>query len=182
MKKLSFLIVAASLLFAAGCGDDEEKTNTTDEPFAAGAFVVTSQTVVDGCFDGAMTTIVLPDGTPRAFPSPINFPAYSQLPSTIDIDFSAPFTDANDVQVEASGANGWKTSDTGFAQENVSIVAEGLDCLAQMQATAEMIATDHDAFTGTGTLTIPGASGVDCPAFTAGPPCDVTVSLTAVRQ
>lgn len=181
MKKLSFLIVAASLLFAAGC-DDGEETTPTDDVFSAGAFIVTSNTVNDGCFDGAMTTIVLPDGTPRDFPAAINFPAYSDLPNKIDIKFSAPFTDANGVDVEASGDKGWATSGDGFLQENVSIVADGLDCLANMKASAEMISTDNDHFSGTGTLTITNASGVDCPAFIAGPPCDVTVTMTAVRQ
>jgi hypothetical protein len=51
-----------------------------------------------------------------------------------------------------------------------------------MLVTAELIASDNDTLTGSGTLTFSAATGADCPAFIAGPPCTVTTPLSAVRQ
>lgn len=180
MNKLAPLTMGLALAFVAGCGDDED-TNGSGE-FTAGAFIVTVQSVDDGCFDGAIDTIVLPAGTPRDLPAPVNLPAFTDLPSQIDIQFNDPFQDVTGVPIEASGDNGFRVSGNGFEQSGVDIASAGNDCLADMLVTAEIIASDNNTLTGSGTLAISAATGADCPAFIAGPPCNVTTPLRAVRQ
>lgn len=181
MNKFAPLAMGLALAFVTGCGDDDE-TSGGDGAFSAGAFLVTVQSVDDGCFDGAIDTIVLPDGTPRPLPAPVNMPGFADLPSQIDIQFDDPFQDVTGVPIEASGSNGFRVSGNGFEQNGVDIATTGTDCVADMLVTAELIASDNDTLTGTGTLTISAATGADCPSFIAGPPCSVTTPLTAVRQ
>ncbi len=180
MKRIAFLVLGLAMLLTPACGDDDTDTDT--EVFAAGNFLVTAIGVTDNCFDGAMNTLIIPDGVSNDFPELIAFPAYAGLPSTIDIAFGAPFQSVTDVAVQKSGASGWSTVGDGFAQSGVSIVAEGKDCVSDMMAYAELIATDNDNFNGTGILTISSATGADCPVFANEAPCTVHVQLAAVRQ
>jgi hypothetical protein len=164
------------------CGDSEEENNEPTTGFTGGSFTVTVQSVNDGCFDGAMTSIILPDGTPNDLPAPVSFPSSSALPTQVDIQFNAPFQSVQGIPFEAVGDNGLRTVAPGFPQTGVDIGADGEDCLADMTVTAELSATDANTFTGTATLTITSAVGDDCPSFLAGPPCAVTTVLRATRN
>ena len=172
--------IAALALFGAGCGgDDDDSSDSTG--FSGGSFTVTVTSVQDGCFDGAMNTVVLPEGTPRDLPAPVNVPAWSDLPGQIDIAFNPPFQNVTGVPIEADGDNGIKTTGAGFAQVDVDIGSDGKPCLTNMMVTASLLASGDDKFTGTAVLTITAAEGDDCPAFQSSPPCAVTTPLEANR-
>ena len=189
MKAAHWLMFAAALMFGAcddGDSDDGgdngggEGGSAAASGFEGGTFKVTTQSVDDGCFDGAMNTIVLPDGTPRDLPAPVVIPDYSALAgATLDIDFNDPFQDVTGVAIEAAGENGLQTTGAGFDQTGVDISGDGGDCLADMKVTAQLVSNGTDGFTGTATLTISAATGADCPAFQQGPPCAVATTLTA---
>ncbi len=182
MKKAAILL-AAALVF--GCGDDDDSNNANNannannsDGWAAGGYTVTVLDVTDNCFDGAMDVIVLPDGTPRALPAAVTLPAPGDLPASIDIEFNEPFQDVTGVAIEAAGS-GFTTSGTGFSQTGVDITSDGGDCVADMTGTFTLT-PGADGLTGSGSLSITSATGADCPAFQAGPPCTVVSNLSAV--
>ena len=187
MKKLVF-IAASTLVIGLGCGGENNETNNGTnnggtDGIQGGDYTVTVEDVTDGCFDGAMDTIVLPDGSPRDLPEPVTIPASGDLPATIDINFNDPFQDVTGVEVEAAGNNGIQTAADGFVQQDVNITNDGTgDCLATMNVTFELTQAEPGSLTGSGTLSITEATGADCPAFTAGPPCEVVSNLTATRN
>lgn len=180
-----FLTMVCALALITGCGDDDngddngDNGNAEEAGFSAGNFTFTAESVDDACFDGAMNTVIDP---PSDFPEPVAIPAFGDLPANIDIAFNEPFADVEGIEFEPVGDNGLRTSGDGFEQLGVDIgTAEGDECDADMMVTAELVATDDDTFTGTGTLEITDAVGEDCPAFLEGPPCEVTTPLTATR-
>ena len=182
MKRTKFLVLLVGLVFAlAACGEPEENGENGDEGFAGGNFTVTVSNVDDSCFGGAMEVVILPTGEPSVLPAPVAIPSRSDLPADVDIQFNAPFNDVQGVPFEVSGANGLRTTGNGFEQNGVDIAPDGEECDVDMLVTAELIASDDDTFTGTGTLTVSSATGENCPAFDEGPPCTVTTTLTATR-
>ena len=86
------------------------------------------------------------------------------------------------VDVEASGTTGIKTSAAGFTQTGVDITADGGDCTADMNVTFDLTASTDGRLTGSGELSITAATGADCPAFQAGPPCTVVSNLSATKN
>lgn len=181
MKRTKFLVLLVGLVFAlSGCGEPEENGNG-DEGFAGGNFTVTISNVDDFCFDDAMVSVILPTGEPSQLPAPVSIPASADLPANVDIEFNDPFNDVTGVAFEASGANGLRTSGDGFAQNGVNIAPEGEDCDVNMLVTVDLVSSDADTFSGTGTLTITEATGENCPVFQDEPPCTVTTTVTANR-
>ena len=180
-KRMVLVMCCAGGLMACG-GDDDPEVNGGETGFSGGSFVITVQSVQDGCFDGAMNTIVLPTGEPRELPAPVSIPASTDLPAQVDIQFNDPFQDVTGIEFELVGENGLKTAGEGFTQTGVDIsTAEGDECEADMLVTADLSSQGEDRFTGTGTLTITETRGADCPAFENEPPCTVTTPLTADR-
>lgn len=177
-------LICCSLL-ALGCGSDEDEngTNQQTDGFSGGSFTVTVESVQDNCFDNAMNTVILPEGVAVDLPEPVSLPALSALPASTDIAFSDPFQSADGVDLVASGDNGLQTAGAGVTQTDVDINSDTSQeaCLTQMTITAELIATDDDNLTGTGTLTISDATGDQCPVFQGDTPCEVITSLSAVR-
>lgn len=180
MNKLIALTSIALLTFAFGCGGDDDTTPAADSAYTSGNFVVTVLDVDDACFDGAMNTIVLPDGTARDLPAPVALPGYADLPAGVDIQFSAPFQSVTGSAFVANGENGLMTDAAGIVQTGVDI-SDGGDCLADMSVHVQLIASDNDTLTGSGYLEITSATGADCPVF-AGSGCKVTSNVSAVRQ
>lgn len=181
------MILVSAVALALGCGgDNNEENNGTNNGgggLEAGNYTVTVLDVDDQCFDGAMDTIVLPDGMPRDLPAPVGIPGSADLPGTIDIQFTAPFQSVTGVAVEASGNNGITTSGTGFTQEDVDISSAGDgSCLADMNVTFTLTASADGKLTGSGSLSITAAEGASCPAFQAGPPCSVISNLEATKN
>ncbi len=183
MKRTKFLVLLVGLIFAAtACGEPEENDDNGDEGFEGGSFTVTVTNVDDGCLDGAMNTVVIPSGDSSELPAPVSIPDFADLPADLDIQFNEPFDNVTGVTFVAAGSNGLQTDGDGFEQTGVDIAPEGEDCLADMMVTADLVASDADTFTGTGTLSITSTEGDDCPAFQEGPPCSVTTTLTATRN
>ena len=190
MSRMTRIFLTAICAFAliTACGDDDDngngnneaqENNATEAGFSGGSFTFTAEDVTDSCFDGAMVTVIDP---PSDFPDPVSIPAFDELPADLDITFNEPFDDVQGVEFEPSGDNGLRTSGDGFEQIGVDIgTAEGDECDADMMVTAELISTDEDTFTGTGTLEITRTEGDNCPGFLEGPPCEVTTTLTATR-
>lgn len=180
-KLILMVMICAGGLAACG-GDDDPEENGGETGFSGGSFVITVQSVQDGCFDGAMNTIILPTGEPNALPEPVSIPASTALPAQVDIQFNEPFQDVTGIEFELVGDNGLKTAGEGFTQTGVDISAsEEEECEADMMVTAELTSQGEDRFTGIGMLTITEIRGEDCPAFQNGPPCTVSTPLTATR-
>ena len=180
-KRMMLVLCCVAGLVACG-GDDDPEENGGETGFSGGSFTITVQSVQDGCFDGAMNTIVLPTGEPNALPAPVSIPASTDLPAQVDIQFNEPFQNVTGIEFELVGDNSLRTVGEGFTQTGVDIsAAEGDECEADMLVTAELTAQGEDRFTGTGTLRITETRGADCPSFQEGPPCNVTTPLTADR-
>ncbi len=178
-----FLVLFCCGAFVVGCGDDDDNGNGNgDAEFSGGTFTVTVESVDDQCFDNAMNTVILPEGVAVDLPEPVALPALDALPAETDIAFSEPFQSTDDVPLEESGDQGLRVAGEGIEQTDVDIHTTSDDeCLTQLNINAELIATDDDHLTGTGTLTISEADGEVCPVFTNDPPCEVTTTLSGVR-
>lgn len=175
-----FLVLLCCGVFVVACGDDDNDEEEFE--FSGGTFTVTVESVDDQCFDNAMNTVILPEGVAVDLPEPVTLPAVDATPAETDIAFSEPFQSTDDVPLEASGDQGLRVAGEGIEQTDVDIHTSGDDeCLTQLHINAELIATDDDNLTGTGTLTISEAEGEVCPVFTNNPPCDVTTTLSATR-
>lgn len=175
-------LICCGLLVVA-CGEEEEGNGENGDAFEGGSFTVTVDEVDDQCFDGAMNTVILPEGEAVELPQPVSLPGLDELPAQTDITFNDPFHPAEGVDLEASGDNGMQIADGGIEQTDVDIETdEDGECLTQLTIDAELITTGEDTLTGTGTLTISEAEGDDCPAFTDEPPCEVTTDISAARD
>ena len=177
-------VMASAFVLALGCSSSDNNANSANntgtDGFEAGSYTVTVLDVDDQCFDGAMDTIVLPDGTARDLPAPVTLPAYADLPAAIDIQFNAPFDNVTGVQVEASGNNGVTTTSP-FVQDAVDISADAdMSCFADMTVEFTLTASEAGKLTGSGSLSITSTEGDNCPVGT--PPCSVTSNLEAVKN
>ena len=90
------------------------------EDFTSGDFQLTTQDVDDGCLDGGMEALFMPEGTPNDFANAIYLPAEDELPATYDVDIQDPF---NDMEVTVTGDDDTRTV-TGAENNGVEFDAD----------------------------------------------------------
>lgn len=202
-KKILVALAGVLLFVVAGCGSDGGSSGgdtgggatadtgggggTADTgggtTFTAGTFQLTTHAIVDGCLDGGLDLLFMPNGTaaPYDLAHPTDFYAYGDLPKTYDIQLQDPFR-AMTVTVEQDGANRMKIENS--TQTDVVVDAANYgDCSADMTVNAGIVIVDNDNLNVTATLSITGwaSSGDTCPVFSSDP-CTVTLTMTGARR
>ena len=144
----------------AACGEETPS-------FRGGPFEITITDVTDPCLDAALADLIAP---PATLPSPVNMPAYSQLPAPVDLDFHDPFEDVEGVQLEEDGAGGMRTAPGGFANSGVELYPREPEksCLVDFTVAVSVDLLEADSLGGGALLTVTRTQGEDCPA-TFGP-------------
>jgi hypothetical protein len=147
--------------------------------FTGGNFQFTTQSVTDGCLDGAMDVLFMPEGasTPNDFANPIYIPALSELPDTYTVSLQDPFSD---MQVTVTGDESTRTV-TGAQNDDVEFDATNHPgCLVNDSIDVALVIDSVDDLHGTATLHTSSFDESSCPVPTADP-CTVTLDLTGAR-
>lgn len=162
------------LILALGCVPTEGA-----EDFSGGDFQLTTQAVEDLCYDNAMSTVFMPEGTPSDFSSNTWLPPEEDLPDTYSISLQDPFTDM-EVTVEAGEATGQMVI-RGALQTDI-LINEDLwaDCLGDLSIDVDITVVDDDTLDGTATLTTENLVGDTCPPDVPDP-CEIVLTLTGTR-
>jgi hypothetical protein len=146
--------------------------------FASGNFQLTTQDVNDGCLDGGMEVLFMPEGTPNDFASTIYIPALDELPATYNVDIQDPF---NDMEVTVTGDADTRTV-TGAENNGVEFDADTYPgCLIDNSIDVDLTIDSADDMHGTATLHANSFDEGSCPVVTDDP-CDIVLTLTATRQ
>lgn len=182
--KLSAVAMATLALAVAGCGGDDDAASGDggEESMGGGTYTLTINAVDDGCYDGAMTLLIIPDPANPPTIAGVALPAGGTSGTVPTIAFNPPFKPVNDVAVEADGANGLKTT-APIPNPDTNIAAAGGTCLADIAFTATLAYTTDDAFAGTGTMTVSNVRDDtgECPALDDGDTCEINITLAGAK-
>lgn len=170
-----FLFVASAAGCGSGSGDD-----TVD--FATGEFVVKTTLVDDGCLDGGLNLLFMPNGTgtPWEWPFPVTLYAEDALPTTYDIQLREPFG-----EMTVTAQDGGIDLQVIDAQTNPGVLL-GEDrfgqCVADMDATVQIEVVAVDEVTGVAELGMSNPRGDErCPKEMP-TTCEVLLTFEATRQ
>ena len=167
MRHALFLAV-----FAAACSP-----SGGSDAFESGDFQLTTQDVNDGCLDGGMEVLFMPEGTPSDFASTIFIPAEDELPLTYTVDIQDPF---NDMEVTVTGDADTRTV-TGAENNGVEFDADTYPgCLIDNSIDVDLTIDSADEMHGTATLHANSFDEGTCPTVDEDP-CDIVLTLTANR-
>ena len=148
--------------------------------FVAGDYQFYTVTADDGCLDGAMEALFMPEGpeTPHPFEDLIYVPALEELPLTYEVSFREPFVGMEVTAVDdGDGAIAFEESLMEAVLLNEALYG---DCAADMTVSGRMQAkASGEAGTGAATVDLSNATGSEgrCPPLDADP-CRVELSLT----
>lgn len=149
----------------------------TGADFTSGNFQLTTQSVDDGCLDGGMEVLFMPEGTPNDFAAAIYIPALDELPATYEVDVQDPF---NDMTVTVTGDDDTRTV-TGAQNNGVEFDADTYPgCLIDNSIDVALTIDSADEMHGTAVLHASSFDEANCPVVDADP-CDMQLTLTAVR-
>lgn len=172
--------VLTTLLLAACNGKSGDSGTFDYTTFKAGNFQFTSYKVDDGCLDGGMGVLFLPEGegTTQAWKYPIELPSWSDLPATETLHLQDPFYDM-DVTIVEGGAGimsvqGAEQTGVYFDKDNYA------DCTVDMNIDASVTLHDADNVSGTASMSVSNVNGSTCPTFTEDP-CSLTLYFTGTR-
>ncbi len=168
------------LVLACAGGDDTAPA----EALEAGDYQFWTTQAVDGCLDGALEALFMPEGPEESHPFEdlIYIPAQSELPMTYEVSFREPFVGMEVTAVDAGDGA------VGFADSLIEgvLLNEALygDCAADMVVAGEL-APDETGVAGHGwaTLDLQDAGGSEgrCPLL-ENDPCRVALTLFAELQ
>lgn len=164
MKALAFvcLLCAASL---AGCGD--HAASPAPEPdmlFDSGEFDVTSTLVEDGCLDGGLNLLFMPNGQtePWKWPYPIMVYGPGNLPQTYAIQLRDPFGPMTVTATPNGGA-----AESFAIDSNPSVLLDEANygqCVVDMGGSVALSLIDEDHVEGVANLAMSDPRGDDrCP-------------------
>ncbi len=159
-------------LLVAAC---EPSTPASD--FTSGDFQFRTLAVSDGCLDGAMNVLFMPEGEPADFPDPIYLPGVDDLPATYEIDLPDPFSE---MTVTVTG-DGESLHVEGAENTGVEFDADTYPgCLVDTIIDVALVIDSADTAHGTAVLTTSNFDGESCPE-PDDDPCDVVATLEADR-
>ncbi len=181
---------AALLLPLAGCDDSDGGAEGEGEfEFAAGTFQLSTLAVDDGCMDGGLQILFMPNGNDQAYDLayPTEFPALSDLPKSYTIRLQEPFSDLQ-VTLQKSGERGMSVQDA--PQTAVLVDADNYgDCVADMAIDVDITVVDANNLNATAAIEIfevGSAADQLCPQLlldngAGGKRCTVTLTMTGRR-
>lgn len=128
-------ISVVGLLLVAACGADTAATDALDSPateFAGGDFQLYVRGVTDGCLDGGLQALFMPDGNdqPYALQNVSLIPALADLPQTYVFKLEAPF-EGMDITARAALEGNVELVD-GKQDDLLLSLAGSDDCTADM--------------------------------------------------
>ena len=177
----------------AGCkgegGDDDDDASGDDDvtqgnpaDYTGGDFMFTTVGVEDGCLDGALEVLFMPEGpaTPNAWQYPTHLPAFDEMPTTYPIDLREPFMGIV-VTVEDAGNHRMRVEDAVMEEVLLGEDRYG-DCVVTMTCDVDLTVLAPSYVTGSTAIAISDPRGEDdrCPVFDA-LPCTMTLELTAEK-
>lgn len=166
-------------LLACSKGDTEAEQAAVPEDFYGVDHQITTQSVDDRCFDGAINALFLPEGpeTPQDFQYPVYIPALDELPLTYEISLREPFVGMNITAEE--GGDGAIEIVSGRMEE-VALGPTFGSCVATMDVTAQIIpAGEYFSFTTTIAISALRGDEEGCPIPQA-EPCTVELVMTSI--
>lgn len=177
------LFPALALLAACGPDDDSQAPLAEEripiEQLQGGDYQMFTTAVRDGCLDGALEALFMPAGpeTPHAFEYLVRIPGVDELPASYAVDFREPFM-GMDVTVTQFDETTLQVQ--GSTMPAVALGGSSGDCVADMQADAELWALAVDRVVGTAVIQVVDPRGSEglCPVFERDP-CLVELELSA---
>ncbi len=178
-RAMAVAVVLVLALF--GCkppgGDDDD-----GDPgqYDGGEFQFTTVAVEDGCLDGALEALFMPDGpsVPNPWTYPVHLPAFEDTPETYPIDLREPFMGIV-VTVEDGGDDRLRVADA--VMESVLLGEEQYgDCVVTMTAGVDLQVVSASRCEGTIAIALSDPRGDDgrCPVFDQ-VPCTMTLTVEA---
>jgi len=174
------------LLTLLACGDGKLDADGSSDgtgrgfSWSGGDFWFYTNEVDDGCFEGALRVLFMPEGSeePHRFEYLIYLPGYDELPYEQTVDLRAPFIE---MPVTIDEGPDDQLQIRGSVMEAVELGTRYGDCVATMTVDAELLPTDADTAEGGAELTISDVRGDDrCPVMPSDT-CSVVLGLEARR-
>ena len=178
MKRIVLSILTISAAACSGGTDTADEWGPSD--FSGGSYQFTSTDVADGCLDGAFVAIFLPEGagSTNDWAYPIELPAWSALPSTLDAQLQDPFS-TMEVTIEAGDSEGRMTI-TSAQQTDVEFDADNNPgCLVDMGINVDIVLDSDTNVHGSATMSTQSFDEDNCPAVEADP-CTIDLTFTGV--
>lgn len=179
------IVIGLTVVVAlAGCrppgSDDDDDGDPGD--YSGGDFDFSTMSVEDGCLDGALEALFMPDGpsTPDPWSYPVHLPAFEDMPETYPIDLREPFMGIV-VTVEAAGDYRMKVADA--VMESVLLGQDQYgDCVVTMTADVDLEVVSAGRVEGSVAISIADPRGEDdrCPVFDQ-LPCTMTLTVEAEK-
>ena len=171
------------LLFGlAGCGGDPsaEVSGERTFEFPSGEFTLTTLSVHDGCLDGALHAVFMPEGagTPWAWEHPVTLHPPEDLPKTADLLLRAPF---GALSVTYSAVDMRRARAQGDQNQGVLLDEERFGaCVADLDADVDVQLVSRDLVSCEGVLTLSDPRGDPrCPLMAT--PCEVALIFKGER-
>ena len=161
---------------------DDDVTQGSPADYVGGDFMITTVAVDDGCLDGALEVLFMPDGpaTPNMWEYPTYLPPFEDMPSTYPIDLREPFMGIV-ITVEDVGNFQMRVQDAVMEEVLLGEDRYG-DCVVTMTCDVDLTVLAPSYVTGSTAIAISDPRGEDdrCPVFDA-LPCTMTLELTAEK-
>jgi hypothetical protein len=172
------------LLALLACADEKAEDSSAADPgfsWVGGDFWFYTFDVDDGCFEGALRALFMPEGAdePHRFSYLIYLPSYDELPYDEDIDLREPFVEMPVRIVE--GAEG-QLQIQGSVMDDVLLGERYGGCTVTMTVDADLRPTDADTATGNSEISMSNMNADPlCPVLTSAD-CRVSLELEARRN
>jgi len=163
------------LLAALGC------TTGDTADFTGGDFQLTTTAVDDGCYDGALNTVFLPEGegSTNDWADATYLPGWDELPATYDISLQDPWTDM-EVTVTDGGAENMLIEDA--QQVGIELDPDTYPgCTVDVSIYVDITIVSADEVSATATLTNTNLTGDTCPDMVGGDGCTMDLDVVGAR-
>ena len=181
------LLVSPIVLVVGGCEEAsvEAETAANGQSFAAvdftgGMFQLSVLSVDDGCLDGSLQLMFMPDGNlePYSLAFPTEFPSAVALPSSFRVQLKEPFST---LEMELVGVQGDMLEVAEATQANVLLGVPGSGaCSADLGFLADITVSSNDTLLLRTRVTLDGFLHPDCPTVQE-TPCEVILEMRGDR-
>jgi hypothetical protein len=169
-----------TLLLAMACSGGETPVTVADG-FTAADYQFWTTAAVDGCLDGALRALFMPEGleTSHPFEYLVYVPSPQEMPLTYEVSFRAPFV-GMEVSV-VDGGNGSVSFDDSLIESVLLNDALYGDCTVDMVVSGLLVPEGDGTYgNGTAILALQNAQGSEgrCPPLDSDP-CRVELTIFA---